>query len=174
VATNRKHDDLVSKIASGDLTTMSMGCLADYVQCSKCGKVLGDNDPNCTHLDHEMLHKYVDKKGIQRVVAELCGRTVMQGGKRVGDKKSCKFIEASWVSKPAFTGAVLNHYVSDITKDAAKILAFPTWKLSETMEEIFKMRVADRAGMLVLKVARAELLRRKREAMIERLAGGLI
>jgi len=93
----------------------------------------------------------------------------MQDGKRVGDKKSCKFIEASWVAKPAFVGAVLNHYVSDVSKDAAQILAFPTWKLSETMEEIFKMRVADRAGMLVLKVARAELLRRNREAMIERI-----
>jgi hypothetical protein len=147
-------------------------CLADYVQCSKCGKVLGDNDPNCTHLDNEMLHSYYDKKGVKRVVSELCGRTIMQGGKRVGDKKSCKFIEASWVAKPAFVGAVLNHYVSDISKDAAQILAFPTWKLSETMEEIFKMRVADRAGMLVLKVARAELLRRNREAMIERLVRG--
>ena len=169
VATNKKHEELVGKIASGDLNTMSMGCLADFVQCSKCGKVLGDNDPNCTHLDNEMLHKYVDKKGIQRVVAELCGRTLMKEGKREGDKKSCKFIEASWVAKPAFTGAVLNHYISDVSKDAAKILAFPTWKLSETMEEIFKMRVADRTGMLVLRVARAELLRRKREAMIERI-----
>lgn len=144
-------------------------CLADYVQCSKCGKVMGDNDPNCSHLDNEILHKYVDKKGVQRVVSELCGRTIMKNGKREGDGKSCKFIEASWVGHPAFTGAVLNHYVSDISKDAAKILAFPTWKLSETMEEIFKLRVADRAGMLVLKVARAELIRRKREAMIDRL-----
>jgi hypothetical protein len=169
VATNRKHTELVGKIASGELTTMSMGCLADYVQCSKCGKVMGDNDANCSHLDNEILHKYVDKKGIQRVVSELCGRTIMKNGKREGDGKSCKFIEASWVGHPAFTGAVLNHYVSDISKDAAKILAFPTWKLSETMEEIFKLRVADRAGMLVLKVARAELMRRKREAMIERL-----
>ncbi len=169
VATNRKHSDLVKKIASGELTTMSMGCLADYVQCSKCGKVLGDNEVNCRHLDDEILHKYVDKRGIQRVVAELCGRTIMKDGKRVGDPKSCKFIEASWVARPAFTGAVLNHYISDISKDAAKILAFPSWKLSETMEEIFKMRVADRTGMMVLKVARAELMRRKREAMIERL-----
>lgn len=169
VATNRKHSDLVKKIASGELTTMSMGCLADYVQCSKCGKVLGDNDPNCTHLDNELMHKYVDKNGIQRIVSELCGRSIMKDGKRVGDPKSCKFIEASWVGHPAFTGAVLNHYVSDISKDAAKVLAFPSWKLSETMEEMFKLRVADRAGMLVLKVARAELLRRKREAMIERI-----
>ena len=169
VATNRKHDELVGKIASGELTTLSMGCLADYVQCSKCGKVLGDNDPNCSHLDNEMLHKYIDKKGVQRIVSELCGRTVMKGGKRVGDTKSCKFIEASWVAKPAFTGAVLNHYIGDISKEAAKILAFPTWKLSEAMDDIFKLRVADRAGMLVLKVARTELMRRKHEAMIERI-----
>ena len=34
VATNRRHDSLVRKIASGKLTTMSMGCLAHWVQCS--------------------------------------------------------------------------------------------------------------------------------------------
>lgn len=174
VATNRKHSDLVRKIASGKLTTMSMGCLADFVQCSRCGKVLGDNDTNCNHLENEMLRKYTDRKGIQRVTAELCGRSIMKNGKRVGDPKSCKFIEASWVLRPAFTGAVLNHYVSDISKEASKILAYPTSKLSETMEDIFKMRVADRTGMLVLKVARAELMRRKHEAMIERISGRII
>jgi hypothetical protein len=35
---------------------------------------------------------------------------------------------------------------------------------------LFKMRVADRAGMIVLRVAREELLRRKREDMAERVA----
>jgi hypothetical protein len=169
VGTNRKHDDLVNKIASGELTTMSMGCIANYVQCSKCGKIMGDNDPNCQHLDNEMLQRYVDKKGVERIVAELCGRCVKKNGKMVGDPKSVKFIEASWVEKPAFYGAVLNHYVSDIPKAAAKILAFSTAKLDEAVSDIFRMRVADKMGMIVLRIARDELMRRRREAMIERI-----
>ena len=171
VATDKKHDALVSKIAGGELTTMSMGCLADYVQCSKCGKVMGDNEPNCRHLESEMLQTFVDKDGVERVVAELCGRMVKKGGIWVGDGKSVKFIEASWVERPAFTGAVLNHYVSDLSKEAMAVLAFPTSRLAETVEDMFRARVADKAGMMVLRVARAELMRRRREAMVERLAG---
>jgi len=148
-------------------------CLADYVQCSKCGKVLGDNDPNCRHIESELLHNYYDKDGTERVIAELCGRLVKKNGKWEGDPKSVKFIEASWVDKPAFYGAVLNHYVAGVPKEAERILAFPTSKLQECVDDIFKMRVADRAGMLVLRVARAELLQRRREAMIERLIRSL-
>lgn len=170
VATNKKHDALVAKIASGDLTTMSMGCLADFVQCSKCGKVLGDNQPNCRHLDHEMLQTFKDKDGVERVVAELCGRLIKKGGKWEGDPKSVRFIEASWVEKPAFTGAVLNHYVAGVPKEAMAILDFPTAKLAETMEDIFRLRVADRAGMIVLKVARAELLKRMQDARQKKIA----
>lgn len=160
VATSRKHDSLVSKIASGELTTMSMGCLADWVTCSRCGKVLGDSDSNCKHLDHQMLQTFEDENGIERVVAELCGRMVKKGGIWVGDGDSLRFIEASWVERPAFTGAVLNHYVSDISREAARILEFPTWKLAETMDDMFKLRVADTAGMISLRVARAEMSKR--------------
>jgi len=160
VATDRKHDSLVAKIASGELTTMSMGCLADYVQCSKCGKVLGDNEPNCAHLDREMLQSFEDDDGVERIVSELCGRLIKKNGKLVGDPKSVRFIEASWVEKPAFTGAVLNHYVAGVPKEAMAILDLSTAKLAETMDDLFKLRVADRAGMIVLKVARAELMRR--------------
>lgn len=174
VATDRKHDRLVKKIAAGELTTMSMGCLADWVTCSRCGKVLGDNMPNCHHLDHELLAKFRDKKGVERVVAELCGRTIMVGGKRVGDPKSVKFIEASWVEHPAFFGAVLNHYVSELPKGAANILNFPTDKLQLAMEDIFKLRVADKSGMLALKVARAEISRRMREDRLWKIAGRLV
>jgi hypothetical protein len=116
-----------------------------------------------------MLQRYTDKKGVERIVAELCGRTIKKNGKLVGDSKSCRFIEASWVEKPAFYGAVLNHYVSDIPKAAAKILAFSTAKLDATVSDMFKMRVADKMGMMVLRIARDELMRRRREAMIERI-----
>jgi hypothetical protein len=169
VGTSRKHGDLVKKIASGEMSTMSMGCVAEYITCSKCGKVMGDNDPNCKHIDGEMLQKYEDKDGDESVVSELCGRMIKKNGKLVGDPKSCRFIEASWVEKPAFYGAVLNHYVSEIPKAAAKILAFSTAKLDETVSDMFRMRVADKMGMMVLRIARDELIRRRREAMIERI-----
>ena len=171
VATSKTHDALVKKIASGEMTTMSMGCLADYVQCSRCGKVMGDNDPNCKHLNGEMLSTFEDEDGVERVVAELCGRMVRKNGKMVADPKSMRFIEASWVEKPAFTGAVLNHYVAGVGFEAAKVLSFPTWRLAETVEDMFRLRVADKAGMMALRVARDELIRRRREAMVERLAG---
>lgn len=174
VATAKKHSDLVKKIASGELSTMSMGCLADYVQCSKCGKVLGDNEPNCTHLDNEMLQRYVDKKGKERIVSELCGRCFKKNGKWEGDPKSVKFIEASWVARPAFYGAVLNHHIGDISKEAAQMLTYPTFKLAETVDELFKMRVADRAGMIMLRVARAEMIRRSREDRIGRIVQSII
>lgn len=175
VATNKKHSGLVKKIASGKLTTMSMGCLADWVQCSKCGKELGDNAPNCRHLEKELMQTYRDKDGDETIISELCGRLIRNSdGELVGDPKSVKFIEASWVEHPAFTGAVLNHYVSDITKEAQKVLAFPTMRLQETMDDLFKLRVADKNGMMILNVARAELLRRNREAMINRIARSVL
>jgi hypothetical protein len=174
VATNRKYKRLVGKIASGELTTMSMGCLADWVTCSRCGVVLGDNQPNCHHLDNELLAHFRDKKGVERVVAELCGRSIMKGGKRVGDGKSVRFIEASWVEKPAFYGAVLNHYVSEMPVEAARILEFPTDRLQLAVEDIFKLRVADKAGMMVLRVAQAEIARRMAFERVGRIARRLI
>lgn len=175
VATDRKHDRLVRKIAAGELTTMSMGCLADWVTCSRCGKVLGDNMPNCHHLDHELLARFRDKKGVERVVAELCGRSIVgKDGKRAGDPKSVRFIEASWVEKPAFYGAVLNHYVSELPKSAAHNLDFSTGRLQLAMEDIFKLRVADRQGMIVLRVAQAEIARRMREDRLWKIAGRLV
>ena len=171
VATDRKHDKLCRKIASGELGTMSMGCLANYVQCSRCGVVLGDNQPNCYHIDHQLLQEFTDENGIKRVVAELCGRSLRdESGVLVGDPESLKFIEASWVDKPAFEGAVLNHFLSEIPKASAKILEFPTHKLEQTMEELFRTRVADSRGMMVLRVAMEEMNRRRRQDMASRVA----
>lgn len=175
VATDRKHARLVKRIAGGELTTMSMGCLADWVTCSRCGKVLGDNMPNCRHLDHELLAKFKDKQGVERIVAELCGRTVVgKDGKREGDSKSVRFIEASWVEKPAFCGAVLNHYISDLPKSAYSILEFPTDRLQLAVEDIFKLRVADKNGMMVLRVAQEEIARRMREDRLWKISGRLV
>jgi hypothetical protein len=171
VATDRKHDKLCGKIASGEMGTMSMGCLAHYVQCSRCGSVLGDNDPNCAHIDGGLLQEFTDENGIKRMTAELCGRSFKDtNGVWVGDPNSVKFIEASWVENPAFKGAVLNHFLSDIPKAAAKILEYPTHKLEQTMEELFRTRVADSRGMMVLRIAMMEMNRRRREDMASRVA----
>ena len=173
VATDKKHDGLVRNIVSGKLSTMSMGCLANYVTCSKCGAVMGDNDDNCQHIESQLLQTFKDENGVERVIAELCGRVIEKNGELVGDPESVKFIEASWVERPAFKGAVLNHFIGEVPK-AASILQFPTHKLAETMEDIFKMRVADKSGMLVLRVAQNELMRRRREQMVNRVASSLL
>lgn len=169
VATEKKHDELVNKIASGQLTTMSMGCLAHYVQCSKCGVILTDRDPNCTHLSSEVMTDFVDENGVKRIVAELCGRVINKNGKRVGDSESVRFIEASWVEKPAFTGAVLNHYISEVPK-CANLLNLSTKALETKLEDLFSMRVADRNGMIALNIVRTELLKRRNEEMVERIS----
>jgi len=173
VATNRKHEKLVTDIQSGDLNTMSMGCLADKVQCSCCGVILGDTDPNCEHIDRMLRQSFTDENGVERIIAELCGCSVEQEGKRVGDEKSCRFIEASWVRNPAFYGAILNHFISEIPQ-TAQIIKFPTEALEDTMENIFKLRVADRAGMIALNVARAELMRRKQMAIADRIVRSVV
>jgi hypothetical protein len=120
------------------------------------------------------MARFKDKDGIERIVAELCGRSIKKNGKWVGDPKSVRFIEASWVEHPAFYGAVLNHYISELPKSAAKYLDFSTAKLQFAMEDIFKMRVADKNGMLCLRVAQAEVARRMREDRCERIVRNMI
>ena len=158
-------------------------CLAHWVTCSKCGAELGDDDPNCAHLDREIMTSFHDENGIERIVSELCGRHLRDAsgkllrdasGNLVGDPESVKFIEASWVAKPAFLGAVLNHYISEIPKAAAQILDLSTASLEDTIEDIFKMRVADTNGMIVLRVAQHELLRRRQLSIADRVARSFI
>jgi hypothetical protein len=172
VATDRKHTSLVRKILSGELNTLSMGTLCDFVTCSKCGKVMGDSEPNCSHIENEIRELFITKNGEQSIIAEMCGRVLWdkQLKKWVGDPKSNKFIEISWVEHPAFVGAVLNHYVSEIPKEAAGILAMKTADLQLAMDDIFKLRVADKRGMLVLRVAQAEIANRMREGRVSKIA----
>jgi hypothetical protein len=117
-ATDRKHERLVRDIESGELSTLSMGTLCDWITCSKCGKTMGDNDPNCHHIENELLQHFRTKTGEDSIVSELCGRCLWDKKAKEwkGDPKSNKFIEISWVKRPAFTGAVLNHFVGDIPK----------------------------------------------------------
>jgi hypothetical protein len=182
VATSRKNDTLCRRITSGEVNSMSMGCLANKVQCSRCGKVFGDDDPDCSHLVGSLLQPFVDEGGVERVTAELCGCLKVdqntgklardENGNLVGDPDSCKFIEASWVERPAFGGAVLNHFLSEVPKAAAQVLRMDMPDLEAVMGDIFKMRVADSRGMMVLRVARAEWIRRRRLGMAQRVADG--
>jgi hypothetical protein len=99
IATSRKHKPLVDAITSGKISTLSMGCSVEYTICTKCGNVAADETNLCPHVRYFKGSDFVDDLGVKRKIAELCGHT--------SDPTSVKFIEASWVANPAFTGAVL-------------------------------------------------------------------
>lgn len=105
VATERKHKPLIRSIISREVQTLSMGCTVSETTCTKCGNVAEDETQLCNHIRFQKGQWYIDAKGIRRKIAELCGH--------VKKPKSCKFIEASWVAHPAFTGAVLRNILTD-------------------------------------------------------------
>lgn len=113
VATDRKHEDLVRKIESKELTTMSMGTLIKYSICSKCGNKAVDETQACDHIKYQKNNTFFDKNGVQRKIAELCGHE--------SEIDSNRFIEASWVAQPAFTGAVLRSFVAPTEEIMAKL-----------------------------------------------------
>ena len=105
VATQRKHRSLISAITSGQLQTLSMGCQVEFTLCTKCGNVAYDETQLCNHIRYFKGNEFVDDLGKKRKIAELCGHIAEEPG-------SVKFIEASWVANPAFTGAVLRNVLS--------------------------------------------------------------
>jgi len=121
VATNRKHVDIVDKITSGEYSACSMGCLIRYSQCSQCGNIAEDESKACKHVRFFKKNFFYDKNGIRRIVAELCGRAE--------EPDSCRFIDASWVRKPAFAGAVLRNLVEpgkiDLSEKFDRAFAVP-------------------------------------------------
>jgi len=104
VATHRKHGELIDRIKTGSMKAMSMGCIAAYTFCTKCGKKAHNEAELCDHVRTQKGSKFMDKKGNLRTVAELCGQGT--------DPNSVKFIEASWVEVPAFSGAVLRNVLN--------------------------------------------------------------
>jgi len=106
VATNRKHAQLVSQIESGQLGTLSMGCTTEFTICSQCGNFAVDETQLCDHIKYSKLNTFMGDSGKKRVVAELCGH------KDYAKNGGVTFIEASWVSVPAFTGAVMRNILS--------------------------------------------------------------
>jgi hypothetical protein len=104
VATDMVHEQLVSGIMNNDVRYMSMGCVTDMVICSYCGKQIKEGDRYCQHLSFQKGQFLRDEDGISRRVAELCGHKSLPNG-------GVKFVEASWVSVPAFPGAALREVV---------------------------------------------------------------
>lgn len=104
VATHRKHDDLVSRIKTGSMKAMSMGCIAAYTFCTQCGNKAHTENELCHHVSAAKGTKFMDKHANFRTVAEICGHE--------SDANSVRFIEASWVEVPAFSGAVLRNVVN--------------------------------------------------------------
>jgi hypothetical protein len=105
VATNRKHGSLISAVQGGQLQTLSMGCQVAFTVCTKCGNVAEDEAQLCPHIRFMKGNTFIDGLGRQRKIAELCGHITAEPG-------SVRFIEASWVANPAFTGAVLRNILT--------------------------------------------------------------
>jgi hypothetical protein len=151
VATSRKHEALIERIESGRLKTLSMGTICNYTTCSICGKVIGDNDRNCEHLDNHLGQLVTCQDGKERICAELCG-AVDENGNYIED--SNKFIELSWVEHPAFQGAVINSFVENEEIKTAR---------EEEKEELAKLfdgnlferlKVADTDSKIALKITK--------------------
>lgn len=117
VATDRKHTQLVSDIESGRLGTLSMGCTTEFTICSFCGNLAVDGTDLCDHIKYSKLNTFIDDNGKKRVIAELCGH------KDYAKNGGVNFIEASWVSVPAFTGAVMRNIMStpEVTEKVSNI-----------------------------------------------------
>lgn len=80
---------------------------------------------NCNHIKYEKGNVFFDSQGGQHRVAELCGHESLEptGG--------VQFIEGSWVSTPAFTGAVMRNILepsANLSRQAQKILSLPPKK----------------------------------------------
>ena len=169
VATNKRHADLVQRIINGSLTTMSMGIVAHITQCSKCGKIIANEWDNCNHLKYELGQPYKTKYGTNSVVSELIGVQ--------NQPESARFIEASWVENPAFKGAVINYYISDL-QNSDKLVANASKQSLISASELDldvlkKVRVADRKGMLSLKLYVKELEESYKTTRLNRLASNL-
>ena len=151
IATSRKHTNLIERIESGKLRTLSMGCIAEATQCSICGKIIGDNDKNCEHIDKHLGQMVTCQDGKERICAELCG-CCDENGNYV--ENSNRFIECSFVENPAFKGAVVNAFVeTDEIKTAREEEKDELSKLFEG--NLFdRLKVADTNGKIALKITK--------------------
>lgn len=80
-------------------------CQVGFTICTKCGNVAEDEAQLCSHIRYMKGNTFIDGLGRTRKIAELCGHISAEPG-------SVRFIEASWVANPAFTGAVLRNILT--------------------------------------------------------------
>ncbi len=170
VATSRTHQNLVRRIENGELTTMSMGASVQLVQCSVCGKIIDTmkKEPLCDHLEHS-IGRHVIYQGRKKICAELCG--AMDPATREYIPDSCTFIEASWVEQPAFEGAVTNFLIEtpEIRVEREERRALED-AFSET--RLPGLRVADRHGTMILRLARIALCDERLGAIARKIVSG--
>jgi hypothetical protein len=89
-------------------------CLIQYSFCSKCGQKAKDEAEQCEHVRFYRRNNFYDPTGKKRIIGEICGHK--------DDPSSVQFIDASWVRKPAFPGAVLRNIVSPPESIPAEVL----------------------------------------------------
>ena len=158
VATNKKHKDLVDKIKTGKLTTLSMGSVVAFTICTQCGRVATDETELCTHIKFFKRNTFISEHDSKkRVIAELCGHVVYPN--------SNKFIEGSWVETPAFKGAVMRNEVEVASVDKAAfiekyepIVNFKSEELRHTASRVMAaFAVVDRVTDTLNKKAKTEV-----------------
>lgn len=123
IATDRKHVELVQKLISGEINSMSMGCIIEESTCTKCGNVAVDEPEMCNCVKYEKGNYFFDEMGRKVRISELCGH------ESINKTAGVVFNDASWVEVPAFRGAVLRSLVSPIDNEtinkARLVLASP-------------------------------------------------
>ncbi len=168
VATEKKHTLLCRDIESGRMKTLSMGTTCRVIQCSHCGKKFNDEDDVCDHLKYNILGKYIDSNGIERITSELCGCSFKDPvtGEWVGDPESQSYAEASWVGTPAYKGAVVNHFIKP--EDVGD-------KIDNMFMKNLEGAVANRAAnswqRVAMKIARQAEELERRERMVDMIIG---
>ncbi len=114
VATDKKHEKLISDILSEEMTGLSMGCISLFTTCTKCGNVSNDDSQSCPCLLYDGKgSKFVDEEGVEHTVSELIGHVTVPN--------SNQFIEASWVKNPAFFGAQRRSFLNDNASIASSL-----------------------------------------------------
>jgi len=145
IATEKKHEDLITAIRNGKMGTLSMGCSIEGSICTKCGHWAADETELCNHIKYAKGNTFFDKNGRIHRIAELCGH------ESIDPHGGVQFVEASWVETPAFTGAVLRNVLEpteELNAKAAKVLATPPPQWSE--EDMLKAAhfVASEEGVI--------------------------
>lgn len=147
IATNRIHTQLIHDIISGNYNAVSMGCLIAYSICSRCGNVAADEPQLCQHVKYYKNNYFHDPSGIRRIIAELCGKA--------DDPDSNEFVDASWVKKPAFGGAVLRNLVEpgeDVAEKIQTAISVPSFQPQPGM----MLRAASEAASTLMREINAQ------------------